>query len=133
MLLIFNQPPLVCVLLVTNIFVLLFNRLTKLGQPRNNLCTEIFVTDHLSLALANSVQKDYDFVLDSPSSRVSRLDRTARSVSQPRGKRDSSITSAYGGSEILSKGNPTDFPRPFFPLCFQTSTCELVETFVVHC
>ena len=32
--------------------------------------------------------------LDSP--RMSRMDRSARSVSQPRGKRDSSVSSAYG-------------------------------------
>merc|ERR1711981_1379827 len=35
---------------------------------------------------------------DSP--RLSRLDRNSRSVSQPRGKRDSSVSSAYGGVDM---------------------------------
>ena len=35
-------------------------------------------------------------LLDSPP-RMSRMDRNSRSVSQPRGKRDSSVSSAYGG------------------------------------
>ena len=37
----------------------------------------------------------YIALLDSP--RMSRMDRNSRSVSQPRGKRDSSVSSAYGG------------------------------------
>ena len=37
----------------------------------------------------------YVAILDSP--RMSRMDRNSRSVSQPRGKRDSSVNSAYGG------------------------------------
>ena len=48
--------------------------------------------------------------LDSPpshSSRYSRLDRTARSISQPRGKRDSSMSSAYGGGGGISSKQRT--------------------------
>jgi len=36
---------------------------------------------------------------DSP--RMSRMDRNSRSVSQPRGKRDSSVSSAYGGVDLV--------------------------------
>ena len=39
-------------------------------------------------------------ILDSP--RMSRMDRNSRSVSQPRGKRDSSVSSAYGGGILRS-------------------------------
>ena len=39
-------------------------------------------------------------ILDSP--RMSRMDRNSRSVSQPRGKRDSSVSSAYGGGILWS-------------------------------
>jgi hypothetical protein len=38
---------------------------------------------------------------DSP--RLSRLDRNVRSVSQPRGKRDSSVSSAYAGGIVQTK------------------------------
>ena len=34
---------------------------------------------------------------------MSRMDRSARSVSQPRGKRDSSVSSAYGGAGGTNK------------------------------
>merc|ERR1711976_839325 len=39
---------------------------------------------------------------DSP--RMSRMDRSMRSMSQPRGKRDSSVSSAYGGGDMHSRG-----------------------------
>ena len=45
----------------------------------------------------NSISPDFCVtLLDSPP-RMSRMDRNSRSVSQPRGKRDSSVSSAYGG------------------------------------
>ena len=42
-----------------------------------------------------------DCVVDSP--RMSRIDRSTRSISQPRGKRDSSVSSAYGGILVTFK------------------------------
>jgi len=45
----------------------------------------------------SSISPDFRVtLLDSPP-RMSRMDRNSRSVSQPRGKRDSSVSSAYGG------------------------------------
>merc|ERR1719414_1788667 len=38
---------------------------------------------------------------NSDSPRMSRMDRNSRSVSQPRGKRDSSVSSAYGGVDLV--------------------------------
>ena len=43
--------------------------------------------------------------LDSP--RMSRMDRSMRSMSQPRGKRDSSVSSAYGGGGTWKQNKTT--------------------------
>ena len=49
----------------------------------------------IKLSLIPASAALYVAILDSP--RMSRMDRNSRSVSQPRGKRDSSVSSAYGG------------------------------------
>ena len=68
---------------------------------------------------------------DSP--RLSRMDRNVRSVSQPRGKRDSSVSSAYAGG-IVPLGTQTLglFTRPI-SVCDFVTRCSfrlllLVET-----
>ena len=49
----------------------------------------------IKTTVRRSSPSHYVTFLDSP--RLSRMDRNSRSVSQPRGKRDSSVSSAYGG------------------------------------